>query len=513
MKSKQYWVDRAAERMVGYMDEAEKVSADIGKAYQKAMQELNKEAETIFRTFQTQHHLTEAQARLLLKNAKGKTMADKLKDALKHITDEEQQAKIKAAIDAPAYQWRIGRLEALQDDIDSQCRNLYGVEQKAVTGHLKGLYGEAYNRATFDVQKGTGLGFAFHQMPTSRINEILKNPWSGENYSSRIWGHVSDMGDQLKEEMLVSFMTGRSAEKSAMAVAERFGVGASDARRLVRTESNYIANQAEMDSNKECGIEKYEFVATLDIRTSPVCQGLDGKVFPVDKAQAGVNMPPMHPYCRSTTIAVFDDDVTEGLTRRARDPITGKTELVPADMTYPEWKKWIDEKYGAGTVDKHAQKSYNESNDRKQFERYKATLGKNAPKSFDDFQKIKYSDGYGRLKTQYADAKIQERIRNGDINKTIHEGQQGKHILQHNNYIEGRSYLREDVDPQELVNKYAGTGKIKRNNNGKWSNKEVVVADDIIGYDISDLDGSIIPTKSFTIHYSKKGVHIVPKRE
>ena len=323
------------------MDDAEKVSADITAAYQQAMQELNREAEHILRTFQVQHHLTEAQARLLLKNSKGKTITDKLKAALQKITDEEQRAKVTAAIDAPAYKWRIGRLEALQDDVDRQCRNLYGVEQKAATGHLKRLCGEAYTRTMFDVQKGTGIGFSFSQMPDSRINQILKNQWSGEHYSARIWGHISDMGDQLKDEMLVSFMTGRSAEKSARAVAQRFGVSASNAQRLVRTESCYVANQAEIDSYKECGVEKYEFVAALDARTSETCRSLDGKVFPVEKQRPGVNAPPMHPNCRSTTIAVFDDDVTEGLQRRARNPETGKNELIPADMNYREWDAYM----------------------------------------------------------------------------------------------------------------------------------------------------------------------------
>lgn len=387
------------QRMVDYMEDAEQTAKDIIRSYQKAMRQLNKEAETIFRTFQSQHHLTEAESRLLLKNAKGKTIVDKLKAAVEKIADREKKSKIKAAIDAPAYKWRIGRLEALQRDIDRQCRELYGIEKNAVQSHLNGLCSEAYNRTMFDIQKGTGFGFSFAQMPDSRIDEILKNQWSGENYSSRIWSHVSGMGEQLKDEMLVSFMTGRSAEKSAAAVAERFGVGASDARRLVRTESCYVANQAEMDSYKECGIEKYEFVAALDARTSEICRNMDGKVFPVDKQRPGVNAPPMHPYCRSTTIAAFDDKVTEGLQRRARNPVTGKNELIPADMTYREWEKTIDEKYGDGTVDKRRKMQYNESSDRKQFERYKTILGKNAPKTFSKFREIKYSDDWDAFKS------------------------------------------------------------------------------------------------------------------
>lgn len=41
---------------------------------------------------------------------------------------------------------------------------------------------------------------------------------------------------------------------------------------------------------------------------------------------------------RCTTVAEFDDDVIEGLTRRARDE-NGKSILVPQDMSYKEWKE------------------------------------------------------------------------------------------------------------------------------------------------------------------------------
>ena len=45
----------------------------------------------------------------------------------------------------------------------------------------------------------------------------------------------------------------------------------------------------------------------------------------------------MHPWCRSTTIAIIGEKMLEGMKRRARDPVTGKTYLVPASMNYREW--------------------------------------------------------------------------------------------------------------------------------------------------------------------------------
>lgn len=110
------------------------------------------------------------------------------------------------------------------------------------------------------------------------------------------------------------------------------------ARRIVRTESAYVANAAQAKAYGEAGIDRYRFVATLDSRTCECCGALDGKVFELAKAKPGTNYPPMHPFCRSTTIADFGDDELEGLERRAKDK-DGNTVKVPADMTYEQWRR------------------------------------------------------------------------------------------------------------------------------------------------------------------------------
>ena len=133
-------------------------------------------------------------------------------------------------------------------------------------------------------------------------------------------------------------LSGKSSRKIAEDIAKRYNVSISNAERLVRTETNYIANMSEIEGYKESGIEKYRFVATLDSRTSKICQSLDGQEFPVSEAETGVNLPPMHPRCRSTTISVIDENCLENLERRAKNP-DGTTSKIPADMTYKEWEK------------------------------------------------------------------------------------------------------------------------------------------------------------------------------
>jgi len=66
-----------------------------------------------------------------------------------------------------------------------------------------------------------------------------------------------------------------------------------------------------------------------------MCQEQDGKVYPLAEAVVGINYPPLHPWCRSTTIPYFED---LGGERIAKDA-DGTRYYVPGDMTYEEWKK------------------------------------------------------------------------------------------------------------------------------------------------------------------------------
>ena len=78
-------------------------------------------------------------------------------------------------------------------------------------------------------------------------------------------------------------------------------------------------------------------MATLDKRTSEICQSMDHKVFKVKNRQPGVNCPPMHPFCRSTTIAYLNDETISNMERLATDDETGEKNIIPADLTYKDW--------------------------------------------------------------------------------------------------------------------------------------------------------------------------------
>lgn len=344
MKNQDYWTKRKANLIYEQMDKAEKQADKFDKVYKESKAYLDKQINKIFDKFQRDYGLSERDARHVLKNMKDQKDLNELRKVLEARPDDPNIQRLLADLDSPAYAYRMKRLERLSADLDSMRESIYHSEKKGSDAFYSDLMKDSYYKATFDLQQQTGLAYSFSDLPETEIKRLQGLKWTGEAYSDRIWSNTGALASSVKDELLVSLMTGRSVRDTSQAIAERFEVGQNKARRLVRTESAFFHNQMELLSYEDAEITKYKFVAVLDKRTSHICQEHDNKVYDTDKAVPGVNYPPLHPWCRSTTIAHDDDIDYSKLERRARNPETGKVEYVPADMSYKEWySKYVDQ--------------------------------------------------------------------------------------------------------------------------------------------------------------------------
>ncbi|MEW8955597.1 polymorphic toxin type 50 domain-containing protein, partial [Clostridium sp.] len=403
---------------------------------------------------------------------------------------------------------RVTRLQALQTQIRNSLENLYVKQQDGATKLLGGIYKDTYYRNIYEVHKGLGIGINFAKLDTNTINKVITEPWHGDNYSSRIWKNKEKLIMELQTNLTQAFIRGDSIDKTSKIVTERMEVAKNRARTLVNTESANIVSKATFNSYDSSGVVKeYEILATLDLHTSKICRSMDGKIFKVSEKEIGVNAPPFHPNCRTTTVAYFPDSLD--VERIARDH-EGNTYYVDGSMNYEQWyKENVANNPKALAEEKKVQ---NKSSDKQQFEKYKEILGKEIPKSFADFQELKYNNinEWDKLELTYKDQNVRNHIKSDELSKEILIGKQGKHILGHNNYIEGRSYMGITTEElQQIVNEYAGTGNILRDNKGDWSNKELIEVDKTLGVTF-DIEGNAMETNKAIIHYSKKGTHVVP---
>ena len=391
-KPSTYWDKRAIKRLTDAEKQSEAYIARINKMYDQAERNIQRDLENIYANYSKATGMDVQSLKTLLT----KSETDKLWEELKRQgLDEYVKVNYKA---------RISRLEKLQAQVYAKAKQLYPQEQQAHTAHYKGVVNRSYYGAIYDTQMGTGLDFAFSKIDDNMMNGLLNEKWSGKNYSQRIWGNTELLAESLSEILGGALMSGQSLAKTSRQIRERFDVGKYYADRLIRTETNHFNNEADAMAYDEMGMDQYVFMATLDTRTSTICQELDGDVFPLKERQVGKNFPPMHPNCRSKTRAYMGEEIEKTLKRRAKNPVTGKNEIVD-NISYKEWAKQNGLDKPKSQWPKPVKKEFVKPNDWSQYNRYAERLKESPyfPKTLEEFVKIKYNNGgtYDRLAREY----------------------------------------------------------------------------------------------------------------
>ncbi len=516
MKNEKYWKKRQEEKLSSILNDAQVASEYVSDIYSKASLYTQSKINGIFEKYRDGHGLSNADAKEMLDSLISDRDYNQIKRILENNPKTKQRKELLKKLDTPPYQYRIKRLENMQSQLDKLMNEVYKVEKDVSTDCYINSAFNAYYRNVYNLQKGMKVAYQFDMLDPELIDSMLKSRWSGKNYSNRIWDNTNALAESLKDEMLMGVLTNKTEKEMADTIMNKFAVGTYQARRLIQTESAAMTAFADQQAFKDAGIEKEMFIAVHDSRTSQICQHHDRSIVEIAKAKVGVNVPPLHPNCRSHMIP-YIEGVTDAMKKRQRNPVTNKDEVVDVSENYDQWLKRQQEEHGVDTVNSFMEKTKNASSDRKQYNKYIDVLGKeNMPTSLSKFQDMKYNDveKFNDLKLHFKDSKLQKGITES-YNLTLREGQQGKHILGHNNYLEGRSYIVDASmkDIQECIKKHAGNGTINRYRNGDWDNTESIVDNSIVGYVLS-IDKTWIATNKFKIHYSKeKGTHMVPTRK
>jgi hypothetical protein len=307
---------------------------------------------------------------------------------------------------------------------------------------------------------------------------------------------------------------------------------ASYAEMALRTASQRATFLGEGKKRDEWGL--HLVVVSAHANTCPLCLKWQGKILIDDVFSHGSKADGdypllseamkkgfLHPQCRHTLATYFP-----GITKLPKVP---KDDVINANYKAEQRQRAIEreirrwKRREAGSLDPTNEKIA--SDKVKELQAKLRQHLKENPQLRRDYSREKPGAGISNkdvkvnrktLKTNTENAKIKEirdLIKSDKQPLSIEPGKQGKHILGHNNYIEGRSYLTISIEEaQELVNKHAGTGDIVISQSGDWRKQEIITTDKEIGVSIDPITGEKTPTRSFKIHYSNKGTHIVPKK-
>lgn len=339
MPGSEYWKKR--------MEAIEKKSHSKGleyaqfaeKQFYRAQKIIEKEIAWWYARIAENNEISYSAARELLRKDELEEFHWSVEEYIKKGERSNYTDQWKAQLENASAKVHIKRLEAMKLQMQQECEVLYGNLHDGLDEKLKEIYTDGYYRTAYEIQKGTGVGYAFNRLDNRKIEEAVNTAWAqdGKNFSDRLWQEKDKLVRELNAELTQSIIMGGDCSKAIEKLAKRLNVSKYNVGRLVMTETAAIHARSQKKCYEELAVEEFEFLATLDNKTSAICQEMDGKHFPMSQYEIGVTAPPLHPWCRSCTVPYFEDD--KALSKRAARGAGGKTYLVPADMTYEEWKE------------------------------------------------------------------------------------------------------------------------------------------------------------------------------
>ena len=352
-KKKDYWQKRFEQLEEAQNRKGAEFMEDVERIYNKAIRETEKEITAWYARFANKEGITLTEAKRLLNSRELKEFRMSVEEYIekgKTLNISDTWAK---ELERASSKVHVSRLEALKVQMQQQVETLTAFKADEIDKLMKDVYTDSYYKTAFEVQKGIGVGWEVHRLDTDALNKVLAKPWTadGSNFSQRIWGKQRpELIKYLHDELSINIAQGKDVSELVKKVEKRFNVDRSHAARLVYTEKAYFQSLAQLDSFKELGVEEFEVCATLDNKTSEICQEMDGKHFPLKEFQVGVTAPPFHCYCRTATCPYFDDEFTIDETRAARDK-EGKYYTVPSNLKYKDWKEAFVDNAGEGFVE------------------------------------------------------------------------------------------------------------------------------------------------------------------
>lgn len=332
----EYWIRRAEQLEEKWHKEAKKLEKRLQASYLRAYREVNKE----MRLYLTKKGFNYNKLNEVLSKAEREIRKKGLTDYLDHLS--EVDSAIKDSIEREIKQHinlaKVTRLDAISSEMLRVLSDQAIQDEKAIRKQMKTVYTETLLRNKYELLK-LGVEIPVYVLNEKIIKDILSYPWSGENFSNRIWNNKKKLLQVLREELTQGVIQGLHADEVSERLAKKMNVEMRHAITLVHTESSYFYNQSTLDSFREAEIEKYKLHVTFDHRTSPKCRSLDtGKVYNRDDASVGYNYPPLHPRCRTLPIPYF-----EGMSgpkyRWVRDNTGKSVKVDEPDMNYNEYKR------------------------------------------------------------------------------------------------------------------------------------------------------------------------------
>lgn len=325
-----YWEKRALENKLNVIENEEDYLKRITSIYNHANKQIDDKLAKVYARYAKENNLTLEEAYQILP----KKMETEYKN---DVMDYISKAKDPSYKDYLLNQ-SIMHKHSVLDQLRTEMRNaVYDIDIEETSGKfLEKIFTNSNYKAQYDNNEE-----AFAKVDKDKIQNLLKENWSGGgNFSELIWKDREKLVKALDDIVVKGLAVGDNYDKMSDKLAKRMDTSKSNAKRLIMTESARMENEGLLSYYQRIGAKQLIFVATLDMKTSEICRAMDGQIIPIEEARIGLNVPPLHPYCRSVISPHYEGN--EPGDRVYRDVETGKTKK----GEYRTYKEYLEQELG-----------------------------------------------------------------------------------------------------------------------------------------------------------------------
>lgn len=334
-----YWIKREEQKLKAHLTDVAKTEKILHRNLKKASKDIEEEIYKLYSRYSKENRLSYAEANKLLTGPKYKEWRMDLKDYVDEITKTDNK-ELLLELNTLSAKSSITGLEEQLYQIQKILDRDYIFKHKEVKKLLKAGVKNSFTQTAYTIENLNGFHTSFSMISQKDIEDVINLPWSGKNYSNRLWANRTKLKDKVQEQIVQATIQGKDLRQCIKELSDTMEATREVTKRLINTEHAYACSQGDLKMYEEFGIDRYEYVATLDSKTSNICRSLDGKVYKRSEAISGVNFPPTHPHCRSTTVPADVENLGDE-TRIAKDSKDNYIYL-KANTTYEDYIKALE---------------------------------------------------------------------------------------------------------------------------------------------------------------------------
>ena len=200
--------------------------------------------------------------------------------------------------------YKLNRYTNMENEIASIISSLGNKEKTYMKSELTKIYEKSYiSTGKILVEGIPTIAISFNKIPTGFVNKALSYPWSGTDFITRIGVNNDVLISNLKQTLTRGFIQGDSISTMSKGLKSVVDIGATNSRRLIRTEAMHVIGASHNDTYKAAGVERVKFITAADDRVCADCDLINGNIYDIDDAP----IIPQHANSRSINIVYFKD--------------------------------------------------------------------------------------------------------------------------------------------------------------------------------------------------------------